>query len=115
MGARLVREVIRTMPATIKPTERLLIILLAADLPDSTREGQYADGRSVTGLDALRRDLGGLSATGVRALLQRLASIGFEMRVPISKDGTGRLGYVAPGRPTTYRIPQFGPEKDTLF
>jgi len=103
------------MPATIKPTERLLIILLAADLPDSTREGQYAAEQSVSGIDALRRDLGGLSSTGVRALLQRLSSIGFEMRVPIRKDLKGGPIYVAPGRPTTYRVPRFTPEKDTLF
>lgn len=115
MGARLVREVIRTMPPTIKVADRLLVILIAVEVPDDTREGPYAEGKAVSGLDALCRDLGGMSRTGIRSAFQRLAAAGFEVRVPIAKGADHRPVYSSAGRLTRYQIPRFGPERETLF
>jgi hypothetical protein len=47
----------------------------------------------------------GLSETGLRSALQRLAKRGLECRVPLGTDAKGRAFYAVHGRQTTYQVP----------
>lgn len=47
----------------------------------------------------------GMSETGLRTALQRLAKRGLECRVPIGTDAKGRPFYAVHGRQTTYQVP----------
>lgn len=99
MGARLFREVVRTMPSNIKPAERCLLMVLADELDNVTREGHVP--REILAA------LCGTSDQGVKRSLQRLAALGYELRVPVGKDRDGRIQFATTGATTTYRIPVF--------
>ena len=99
MGARLVREVIRTMPSNIKAAERYLLVVLADELDNDTREGRVPR-------DILAERCG-TNDQGIRRSLNRLVALGYEVRVPVGKDRDGRIQYAVTGAISTYRIPTF--------
>lgn len=102
MGVRLIVEVLDHAPAELTSAERLVLVVLAENANDTTREGW-------PGMETLTRRTG-LSADGVRKAFQRLAVRKLEVRVPLGKDKRGRPVYSAPGKRTTYRIPSFNPD-----
>ncbi len=97
MSIRLIVEVLDHAPADLTPSERLVLVVLAEDANDVTREGW-------PGMDKISRRTG-LQPDSVRRVLQRLAKRGLEIRVPIGKDKRGRLVFAHEGASTRYRIP----------
>jgi hypothetical protein len=97
MGVRLIKEVMNGAPAELSTSERLLLLVLAEDANDQTRQGW-------PGIDLLTQRTG-LKERGVRAVLARLAERGLECRVPIATDSTGRPLFATHGHRTTYVIP----------
>jgi len=103
VSIRLVVEVLDYAPEDLTPAERLVLVVLAEDANDGTREGW-------PGMDKISRRTG-LQPDSVRRVFQRLAKRGLEVRVPIGKDKRGRLVFAHEGAKTTYRIPRFTPER----
>jgi len=99
MGVRLIREVLDHAPADLTPAERLLLVVLAENANDTTREAW-------PGMDVLAHRTG-LTPDGVSKVLFRLARRGLEVRVPLCTDRRGRLVFAVRGRRTTYRLPGF--------
>lgn len=101
MGIKLIVEVLDHAPPELTPAERLLLVVLAEQCNDTTREWTPADG-----LVARRT---GLSPTGLRGAFQRLAKRELEVRVPVGTIAAGKRAdqpvYSYPGRRTRYRIP----------
>ncbi len=101
MSYRLVAEVLDHAPA-MTPTERLLLVALAEQMRDDTRE-------AFVPMDLLTVRVG-VNASSIRATTHRLAAErGIDVRVPIGKDANGREVYAHRGRSTTYRMPIFEP------
>jgi len=105
MGVGLVTEVLDYAPANLTPVDRLLLIVIAENANDGTRQGW-------PGWDLIARRMrwtdhkdGGKNA--VSTALARLAERGVEVRVPIAKTKDGKPVYAAHGRRTTYCIPHF--------
>lgn len=98
MGIRLIVEVLDHAPPTLSAAERLLLVVVAENANDTTREGW-------PGMDVLCRRVG-LKPAGVRKALQRLAGRGLDVRVALGKDGRGEPVYSWPGKRTTYRLPR---------
>ncbi|WP_433319154.1 hypothetical protein [Micromonospora chersina] len=103
MGVRLIVEVLDHAPPGLTAGDRLLLVVLAENANDETREGwpgweliarrmRWADQRD-----------GGKNA--VSTALANLARRGVECRVPIGQTEAGRPVFAAHGRRTTYRIP----------
>lgn len=101
MGDRLAREVIRTMPATIKPNEWKLVVVLASELDDVTRAGRFPGGR----VGLVERM--GMGDDALKRAFSRLAELGYELRIPIGQDRVGKTRTAVRGTETTYRIPVF--------
>lgn len=101
MGYPLYREVKRYAPDDLDTGELALLLILADEANDKTRE-------CFPGMDELCAYMR-MSAVGVRKILQRLAQRGIEVRVPVAKDSTGRAVYAVKGSRTTYRLPRFAP------
>ena len=99
MGVKLITEVLDHAPDDITSAELVVLLVLAENGRDSTRE-------AFPGMDVLTRR-SRLSPDGVRKALQRLAKRGLEVRVAIGEDRLGRPVYSFPGRQTTYRLPAF--------
>lgn len=109
MGYHLFREVKRHAPADLDTGELALLLILADEANDATRE-------CFPGMDEICRWMR-MSADGVGRVLQRLAKHGLEVRVPVGEDKTGRTIYAKKGVQTTYRLPRFdtampGPRSD---
>ena len=102
MGYRLYRHVLDHAPTELTSGERLLLLVIADDANDTTRIGW-------PGIDLLAHRTG-LSEDGVTKTLRRLAKRGWEVRVPITEDASGRPVFAVRGRRTTYRVPVF-PER----
>jgi len=105
MGYHLFREVKRHAPVDLDTGELALLLILADEANDETRE-------CFPGMDELCTYMR-MSAVGVRKILQRLAQHGIDVRAPIGKDGSGRVIYAQKGARTTYRIPRFAPTGQT--
>lgn len=99
MGMRLFNEMLRDAPADLTTAERLVLLVLAANARDETRE-------CWPGTDWLTH-VTGISDSGVRYAIGRLAARGYEVRVPISKTKAGKPIFAVRGRRTTYRLPVF--------
>ena len=109
MGYELYREVKDHAPADLDTGELALLLILADDANDQTRE-------CFPGMDEICRWMR-MGADGVGRVLQRLAKHGLEVRVPVGEDRTGRTIYAKKGVQTTYRLPRFktsmpGPQSD---
>lgn len=105
MGYPLYREVKRHAPDDLDTGELALLLILADEANDQTRE-------CFPGMDELCAYMR-MSAVGVRKILQRLAQRGIDVRVPVAKDSTGRVVYAVKGARTTYRLPRFAPTGPT--
>ena len=103
MGIRLVVEVLDHAPADLTRAERLLLVAIAEEANDTTREAW-------PGMARLRRRLG-LAEVSVRHVLERLAARGLELRVALGIDKRGAPFYANRGRSTIYRLPFFVPER----
>jgi hypothetical protein len=99
MGFQLYREVKDHAPADLDAGELALLLILADDADEETRE-------CFPGMDELCSWMR-MTADGVGRVLQRLAKRGLEVRVPVGKDKTGRTIYAMKGVQTTYRLPRF--------
>lgn len=101
MGYPLFREVKQHAPADLDTGELALLLILADEANDETRE-------CFPGMDELCAHMR-MTADGIGRILQRLAKHGIDVRVPVGKDKTGRLLYAVKGVRTTYRLPRFAP------
>src|SRR5213595_3760641 len=99
MGIRLFVEVLDHAPAELTAAERLVLVVLAENARDATREAY--PGRDVL----LRRT--GLGVRGLKHVFERLAKRGLEVRVPVGTDASGRPLYAFAGQRTLFRIPEF--------
>ncbi|MGH3226790.1 MAG: hypothetical protein ACRDPY_50285, partial [Streptosporangiaceae bacterium] len=98
MGFKLYREVRDRAPSDWTPPERLVAWVIADDANDDTR-------KSWIKLPELMERTGIKSKSGVRQALQRLASRGYEFRVPIGEGKDGRLVFAAKGHSLDYIVP----------
>ena len=110
MGVRLIVEVLDHAPEELTAVDRLLLIVIAENANDATREGY-------PGWELIARRMrwashkdGGKNA--VRVALANLASRGVDVRVPITQGKDGRPVYAAHGHRTVYRLPRFRREAD---
>lgn len=101
MGYHLYREVKRHAPDDLDTGELALLLILADEANDQTRE-------CFPGMDELCAYMR-MSADGVGRVLQRLTKRGIDVRVAVGKDKTGRAIYAMKGVRTTYRLPRFAP------
>lgn len=102
MAVRLITEVLRYLGRNdeVTTTERLVLVLIAERANEQTREA-WPGGTEAWDLGRLA----GLTPTGLRGALQRLAQRGLEVRVAHGKDTQGRPVYAGWNRQTTYRLP----------
>lgn len=104
MGVRLVVEVLDHAPACLTPGDRLLLIVLAENANDDTREGWPGWELIARRMRWTEQKDGGKNA--VSTALANLARRGVECRVPIGQTDK-RPVFAAHGHRTTYRIPHF--------
>lgn len=102
MGVRLIAEVLDHAPAELTPTERLVLLVVAYSARDDTRQAW-------PGMDVLTRRTG-LTASGVKQALQRMAGKGVDLRVPLATGVAGQPVYAARGRRCVYMVPALDPE-----
>ena len=76
---------------------RLVAYILAWDADDETRESRISQE------DLMNQS--GLTESGVKRALVRLAEDGHEFRVPVGEDKDGNPTYTYPGKAMTYKIP----------
>ncbi|MFF3620009.1 hypothetical protein [Streptomyces sp. NPDC002467] len=100
MGYELRRQLRNALGPDIIGLQRAVALEITDDANDKTRE-------SYVGLDELARWTGAKDSVVVRDALKRLASRGWEFRIPIGKGKDGRLLYAVPGRRMTFRVPPF--------
>lgn len=98
MGIGLVVEVLTHAPAELGPSERMVLVVLAEDARDATRESW-----GLTRAELGRRT--GMSPEALKKAFQRLARAGLEVRVPVKFTDKGKPVYAYEGRRSTYRIP----------
>jgi hypothetical protein len=97
VGYKLYREIRDIMPADWTPAERLVAGIIADDANELTRIS-YIDRR-------LLCHRAGLTAAGLKRVLQRLASRGYEFRISAGPGRDGRPVYSARGHATDYLVP----------
>lgn len=105
MGVRLIVEVLDNAPDDLTQGERLLLVVLAENANDVTREGW-------PGMDLIARRTG-IQPNSVRKMLHRLSKRGIEVRVPIGKDKNGEPVYAVRGHRTKYHLPAMGRGDDS--
>ncbi len=111
MAVSLISEVMAFVTGSdLAPTERFVLVAIAEQANAKTRQAWQESGNGGRRRWNLAEAVG-LSPTGLRDVLQRLAKRGLEVRVPLSKDSKGRVVYAVHGRQTTYRLPGF-PRRD---
>lgn len=100
MGYKLRRQIRDELASgQVTPTERLVLLEIADLANDDTRIAQF-------GPDDVAERLG-TTALGVRKSVQRLATKGIELRIPVGFDKkTGAPVFAHHGRQTNYRIPE---------
>jgi hypothetical protein len=98
VGYKLYREIRDIMPADWTPAERLVAGIIADDANELTRIS-YIDRR-------LLCHRAGLTDNGLKTVLQRLASRGYEFRVSAGPGRDGRAVYSARGHAIDYRVPE---------
>lgn len=105
MAVSLITEVMDYLTGTdVTPAERYILVAIAEQANVKTRQAwqEYGGGGKRRWVLAERV---GLSETGLRTALQRLANRGLEVRVALGTDARGRAFYAAHGHQTTYRVP----------
>lgn len=105
MGIHLIVEVLDHAPAKLTAVDRLLLVVIAENASDKTREG-YPGWELI----ARRMKWSGHRDGGRHAVTTALAAMakrGVEVRVPLGTDRFDRPVYAANGHRTTYRIPAF--------
>lgn len=108
MAVSLVSEVMNYVAGTkLTPTDRFILVAIAEQANAKTRQAWQEHGGNGKRRWILHERVG-LSETGLRTALQRLAGQGLEVRVPLGTDGRGRAFYAAHGHQTTYRLPVLG-------
>lgn len=105
MGYLIYREVKRYAPGDLDTGELALLLILADEADETTRE-------CFPGMDELCAYMR-MGADGVGRILQRLAKHGLEVRVVIDKDKIGRPVYAKRGTRTTYKLPRFAVAEPT--
>lgn len=102
MAYELVAEVLDHAPTDLAPSERLVMVVIAEYVlsTDYTR-GNRSTSRPAA--DVARR--AGVTISGLKQALQRLAKRGLDMRVPLLVGKDGRPVYAMPGRSSTYQVP----------
>jgi hypothetical protein len=99
VGIGLITEVLAWAPGALGPSERMVLIVIAEDARDATRES-WALRREELGARA------GLKPDALQKAFQRLAKAGLEVRVPLKIDKHGRPVYAYEGKKCTYRVPE---------
>jgi hypothetical protein len=99
VGIGLITEVLAWAPSALGPSERMVLIVIAEDARDATRES-WALRREELGARA------GLKPDALQKAFQRLAKAGLEVRVPLKVDKHGRPVYAYEGKKCTYRVPE---------
>ncbi|MBM0240514.1 hypothetical protein JNW88_31730, partial [Micromonospora sp. ATA32] len=98
MGYKLRREMRDALPpGLLTAAERLLVLELADQCNDTTREGW-------PGAEVLA-ELTDLSPRSIQEALNRIGKKWTELRVPLGKDAKGRPYYSYAGKRTTFRFP----------
>jgi hypothetical protein len=97
VGYQLYREILDYAPAAWSSGERLVALVIADDAGELTRRSWIAN--------TLLCQRAGLSQTGVRSALQKLAGRGYEMRVSHGEDALGRPVYAVTGHAVDYLVP----------
>jgi hypothetical protein len=105
MSVGLIVEVLDTAPAELTSAERVLLLVLAEQARDGTRQ-------CYPGMRLLARR-SGLSARRVRQVLAQFAERGYELRVATGTDRNGEPTFAHKGRATVYRIPWFGQRRQS--
>lgn len=95
-------EALDHAPEDLTVAERLVLIAFAERARDDTR---VVLSRDVESARATVRRRTGLSESGLRKVLGRLASRGLDLRVPLGTSKNGRPIYSHEGRSVDYRIP----------
>lgn len=100
---KLIVEVLDHAPANLTAVDRLLLVAIAEDANDKTRQGY-------PGWELVARRMGwsGHKDGGKNAVSTALAALagrGLDVRVPLTTDKNGRPVYAVRGRRATYRIP----------
>jgi ribosomal protein L40E len=99
MGVRLLNEVLDHAPEDLTQAELLVLLVLAENARDATRE-------CWPGSDFLVRRTR-MQPRGIRQAIARIEARGYQVRVPLGKDKHGREFYAATGQRTKYRVPEF--------
>jgi hypothetical protein len=99
VGIGLIVEVLTCAPDALGPSERMVLVVLAEDARDATRES-WALNPEELGRRA------GLKPAALQKAFQRLAKAGLEVRVPLKVGKDGRPVYAYEGKKATYRLPQ---------
>jgi hypothetical protein len=103
MGVRLIREVLDHAPSDLTPAELVVLLVLAHDARDSTRE-------CWPGIDTIA-ERARMHPTSLRRMFTRWGNRvpPMEVRVAIGKTADGRPLYAARGHRTVYRLPDLAP------
>jgi hypothetical protein len=100
MGYELRRQLREALGPDITGLQRAVALEIADDANEQTR-------RSSVPLEKLALWTGAKDTSVVRNALKRLASSGWEFRVPIGKGKDGRILYAVPGTRMTFCVPAF--------
>lgn len=99
VGIRLITEVFDHAPTELTSGERVLLLALAESARDETRTCWPT-------METLIHRTG-LSDSGVRKTLARLADRGYELREAAGTDKNGKPVFACRGHATVYRLPTF--------
>ena len=106
MSVELIVEVLKYAPASLTPTEKLLLAVIAESCSSKTRMTWYRDGWDAE--EVARRT--NISAGSLSKTFWSLAQKGCEVRVPHGfKDGKPIFAFR--GKQTTFKLPNFAPER----
>lgn len=106
MAVSLISEVVTYIAGSdLVLGERMVLMAIAEQANAQTRQAWQESGEGGKRRWVLS-EVVGVTPTGLRAILQRLAKRGLEVRVPLGKDAGGRVVYAVYGRQTTYRLPE---------
>jgi hypothetical protein len=116
MGHKLYREIKRGAPPEWDSGMRLVALAIADDAGEQTRRtfGYQIEGywrKHGKGWRNGISDDTGLDPGGVTKALRRLAAAGYDMRIPIGKDKTGRLIYAVRNHASDYCVPPLAPRR----
>lgn len=100
MGYELRRQLREVLGSDITGLQRAVALEIADDANERTR-------RSSVPLEKLTLWTGAKDTSVVRNALKRLATAGWEFRVPIGKGKDGRILYAVPGQRMTFCVPPF--------